>query len=185
VAIHMTRYIAFLRAINVGGHIVKMNDLRKIFESLGFVRVETFIASGNVIFETNISTSAKLEQKIEVALLKALGYEVHTFLRTDSEVAAIAQYKPFHESELKSAGAFCVGFLASPMEKDAQKIFMNLKNSMDDFHYNNREIYWLCKMKQSESTFSNAAFEKALKVRSTFRGFNTILRLAAKFPPAR
>lgn len=181
----MRRYIAFLRAINVGGHIVKMNDLRALFESLGFARVETFIASGNVIFETNISTPAKLEQKIESALLKTLGYEVHTFLRTDSEVANIAQYKPFRDSEVKSAGAFCVGFLATSMEKDAQKTFMKFKTSMDDFHYNSREIYWLCKMKQSESTFSNAAFEKALKVRSTFRGMNTIWRLAAKFPPAR
>ena len=62
---------------------------------------------------------------------------------------------------------------------------MNFKNSIDEFHYNNREIYWLTKTKQSESTFSNAAFEKALKVRSTFRGINTILRLAAKFPPTR
>lgn len=181
----MTRYIAFLRPINVGGHIVKMNDLRALFESLGLARVETFIASGNVIFETNSKTPAKLEQKIEKALFKTLGYEVHTFLRTDSEVADIAQYKPFRDSELKSAGALYVGFLAAPMEKEAQKIFMNFKNSIDDFHYNNREIYWLTKTKQSESTFSNAAFEKALKVRSTFRGINTILRLAAKFPPTR
>ena len=104
-----------------------MNFLKGLFESLGFSRVETFIASGNVIFETNNKTPAKLEQEIENALLKTLGYEVHTFLRTDSEVADIAQYKPFRDSELKSVGALYVGFLAAPMEKEAQKIFNELQ----------------------------------------------------------
>ena len=47
----MPRYIAFLRAINIGGHTVKMDDLRQLFESLQFTSVETFIASGNVIFK--------------------------------------------------------------------------------------------------------------------------------------
>ena len=51
----MSRYIAFLKAINVGGHNVKMDQLRKIFESMQFKNVETFIASGNVIFETESS----------------------------------------------------------------------------------------------------------------------------------
>ena len=119
----MPRYIAFLRAINVGGHIVKMNPLKGLFESLGFSRVETFIASGNVIFETNNKTPAKLEQEIESALLKTLGYEVHTFLRTDSEVADIAQYKPFRDSELKSVGALYVGFLAAHGKRSAKNLY--------------------------------------------------------------
>lgn len=61
----MTKYIAFLRAINVGGHNVKMDELKKYFESLGFSNVETFIASGNVIFEASAKDAAKLEKKIE------------------------------------------------------------------------------------------------------------------------
>ena len=52
----MPRYITFLRAINVGGHTVKMDRLREIFESLGFANVETFIASGNVVFERRRET---------------------------------------------------------------------------------------------------------------------------------
>lgn len=57
----MQRYIAFLRAINVGGHTVKMDRLREIFEALGFSNVETFIASGNVVFETTARDPAALE----------------------------------------------------------------------------------------------------------------------------
>jgi uncharacterized protein (DUF1697 family) len=180
----MPKYVAFLRAINVGGHIVKMSDLRVLFKSLGFAGVETFIASGNVIFETTSMFPAKLQQRIEDCLFKALGYEVKTFVRTDSEVAAISKYKPFRECDMKSAGALCVGFLVDPMEHEGQKILMKLKTAIDDFHCNDREIYWMCKKKQSESTFSNVSFEKTLGLRTTFRGFNTIQRLAAKLAPA-
>ncbi len=79
----MSRCIAFLRAINVGGHTVKMDDLRRLFESLGFTRGETFIASGNVVFETTSKNTTALERKIEKKLRDALGYEVATFIMTD------------------------------------------------------------------------------------------------------
>jgi len=180
----MPRFIAFLRAINVGGHTVKMDALRALFESMKLAKVETFIASGNVIFETNSKNPTALQTKIERMLLDALGYEVATFLRTDSEVAAIAQYKAFTASKLASAAAFNVGFLAEPLGRHAKKTLMTLKTDIDDFHTHEREVYWLCKKKQSESTFSGALFERALGVRVTFRGINTIQRLTAKYPPS-
>ena len=69
----MPRYVAFLRAINVGGsHVVKMDTLRARFEGLGFSRVETFIASGNVIFETRSKDAAGLERRIEAMLEMSL-----------------------------------------------------------------------------------------------------------------
>jgi uncharacterized protein (DUF1697 family) len=178
----MLRYIAFLRAVNVGGHTVKMDELRMLFESLGFSKVETFIASGNVIFESKSGDGGALAKRIEGLLHKALGYEVAAFIRTDAEIAAIAQYKPFSDSALKSALALNVAFLAEPLPDEARKILMKLKTNIDDFHVHGREVYWLCRKKQSESTFSNAVFERALKIQTTFRGFNTVLKLAAKYP---
>ena len=96
----MTRYFAFLRAINVGGHVIKMDRLRQIFESLGFYKVETFIASGNVVFESRSGNLKSLEQKIEQGLREDLGYEVVTFIRTEAELLEIATYQPFAPSEL-------------------------------------------------------------------------------------
>src|SRR5215470_521360 len=94
----MFRFFAFLRAINVGrGRTVKMQSLRQVFESLGFSMVETFIASGNVIFETKTQRTKPLERKIEKALHEALGYEVRTFVRSDAEVAKIAKDQPFRQ----------------------------------------------------------------------------------------
>src|SRR5688500_14117045 len=86
----MPKYVAFLRAINVGGHIVKMDRLRALFEELGFTNVETFIASGQVIFDTRATDTSKLEARIERHLRSALGYDVDTFIRTPAELTRIA-----------------------------------------------------------------------------------------------
>ena len=117
----MPRYVAFLRAINVGGHVVKMNVLREQFEALGFADVETFIASGNVLFSSRAKTVAALERKIEGRLKAALGYEVATFVRTCDEVSAMAAYAPFPPAMVRTAVSVWVGFLAAPMPPAAQK----------------------------------------------------------------
>jgi uncharacterized protein (DUF1697 family) len=180
----MPRFIAFLRAVNVGGRTVTMEKLRALFEALGFEGVETFIASGNVIFRSQSEDTAALRRTIEGRLREALGYEVTTFLRTESEVAAIARYEPFEASPLESALALNVGFLDEPLTAEAQGTLMALTTEIDDFHVNGREVYWLCRKKQSQSRFSNGLFERTLKVRATFRGVNTVVRLAAKYPPS-
>ena len=179
----MTRYIAFLRAINVGGHTVKMDALRRIFESLGFSNVETFIASGNIIFETALRDNKALESKVGKKLKETLGYEVATFIRSDAELAAIANYKPFRKSGLDAAVALNVAFLADALDHESAKKLMTLKTDIDDFHVHEREIYWLCLKRQSESTFSNVLLERTLGRQSTFRGINTVRKMAEKYPP--
>lgn len=177
----MPKLIAFLRAINVGGHNVTMEELRRNFESLSFKEVETFIASGNVIFSSPARDIRALEQKIETQLLRSLGYEVKTFLRTVSEVTAVAQYKPFQEAQRKAALALNVAFLAEPLGAAAEKALMAWKTEIDDFHVHGREVYWLCQAKQSDSKFSNTRFEKIVTARATWRNVNTVVRLAAKY----
>lgn len=177
----MQKYIALLRAINVGGHTVKMDQLRGIFDLMGFSNVETFIASGNVIIETKSKDATALEKLIEQELKKALGFEVATFLRSDSELAGIADYKPFPKSQLDSATALNIAFLSEPLDNKSKKLVMALKSDIDDFHVHGREVYWLCLRKQSESKFSNAVLEKTLGRKSTLRGLNTVRKLADKY----
>ena len=178
----MTRYIAFLRAINVGGHTVKMDALRGLFESLGLSNVETFIASGNVLFETSSRDSGTLEKKIESKMREALGYDVATFIRKDTELTAIANYNAFAQSQLDTATAFNVAFLKESLDDSSHQKVMALRTSIDDFHVHGRELYWLCKKKQSDSTFSNAVLEKTLGGPSTIRGVNTIQKIVVKYP---
>ena len=179
--IALPRLVAFLRAINVGGHTVTMAQLRRIFEALGFKDVETFIASGNVIFTSRAAPSPGMQRRIEDRLRTTLGYEVSTFIRTDAEVAAVSRYRPFEESQMRTAASLNVGFLAEPLSPAAARALMALKTDVDDFHLHGREVYWICGKKQSESKMSNAVLEKALNVRSTLRGVNTVLRLAARY----
>ena len=177
----MPRYFAFLRAINVGGHVVKMDRLRRIFESLGFAGVETFIASGNVIFDSPARSGKALETRIENGLLDALGYEVATFIRTERELVEIANYQQFPPADFAAATAFNIVFLGDTLDDISTQRSMALRTEIDDLHVNGREIYRLCQKKQSESTLSNAVFHKVLRIPGAVRGVNTVKRMAAQY----
>jgi uncharacterized protein (DUF1697 family) len=177
---HMGRCIAFLRAVNVGGRTVRMAALRDEFEALGFTGVETFIASGNVIFETRARDLAALERKIEARLNVAFGFEIDTFIRGVDELAAIANHPAFDAAEVASARTFVVGFLASAPDTAALQTIAGFNTEDDRFHVHGRELYWLSHQRQSESKFSNAVFERSLRMRSTFRGIATLHRLNSK-----
>lgn len=181
----LPRLIAFLRAINVGGHTVKMDRLRALFESLGLARVETFIASGNVIFDASVTDVDSLERQIERHLRESLGYDVATFIRSASELSAIATYQPFPAAELDAAGnALYIVFLSKPPDSASQQKLLACRTQVDDFHVHDREIYWLCRKKISESTFSGALLEKTIGMPGTMRNSTTVRKLAAKYPPS-
>jgi uncharacterized protein (DUF1697 family) len=178
----MTKFIAFLRAINVGGHVVKMDQLRQFLEALAFVNVETFIASGNVIFEAKSKDSTALERKIENHLHNALGYEVATFVRTLGELERIAKSRPFSESELNAEGNILyVGFIADNPGKATSEKVESLVTDVDDLKVTGREVYWLCRTKFSDSKISGALLERTLGTKVTFRNMNTISRLLKKY----
>ncbi len=91
-----TRTLAFLRAINVGGHVVKMDRLRQLLCELGLKRVGSYIQTGNLFFEMpDDQTPDALTQRIEAQLLDALGYAVPTFLRTVAQVERALQLEAF------------------------------------------------------------------------------------------
>ena len=173
----MARYIAFLRSINVGGHVLKMDTLRDLFTQLKFSNVETFIASGNVIFETK---SAAVEKKIEQHLEKALGYAVGTFVRSIEEVQAISVHPAFEPEAVKGAFAVHVAMMRralTPAEIAQAKACLT---DTDDCHFEGRELYWLCRIPTHESKFPNK-FAKIAGSDLTYRNINTIVRLAKKY----
>ena len=181
----MTRYIALLRAINVGGHVVKMEHLRRLFEQLGCSNVETFIASGNVIFETASTASASHEEKIARHLGESLGFNVATFLRSDIELDRIARHRPFPAADLEKEGnGLYVGFLAAKPDSKARARLMKLATPEDKFHVHNREVFWMRRGGFSDSIYSGAFLEKTLGMPATFRNVTTVRKLAAKYRPA-
>src|SRR5512135_2993153 len=140
----MPRYVAFLRAINVGGaRTVKMDALRQVFEGLGFAGVSSFIASGNIIFETPARNASALEERIEGALLEALGLDATPFIRTGPELSRIAGFKPFAASAIGAGDEPNVIFLSAAPKARARATFKAFRSEAEEFRVHGREIYWL------------------------------------------
>ena len=174
----VSRFIALLRAINAGpDRAVKMDFLRRVFESLHFSEVATFIGSGNVVFKTSAKNAKVLERRIEKGLRHALGYEVAAFVRTDTELAQIVNCRQFRQSEADGRD-FNIIFLADALGDILRSKLMALNTDADEFSVCGREIYWLRRKKRS------GPLEKTLGLPFTIRGGKTIKKMALRFPCA-
>ena len=127
--------------------------LRQLFESIGFLNVATFIASGNVVFEATTKNVRSLEERIEKRLEEALGYEVAAFIRTEAELVEIANYKPFPQSKVDTAAGFNIIFLADTVDENSKEKVLALRTDTDEFHVHGREIYWLRRRRQTDPHF--------------------------------
>jgi uncharacterized protein (DUF1697 family) len=175
----MSRQAAFLRAINVGGRTVKMLQLRQIFEEMGLENVETFIASGNVIFDTRRNDYGALSDRIGRKLEQSLGFPVATFVRSLPQVAAIAAYEPF--TAMPAGATVYIAFLPDTFDDKCRAKLLALQTETDRFHFHDQQLYWLCLTSFSDSAFSGAKLEKILGVQVTVRSLSTIRKLAAKY----
>lgn len=181
----MPRYIAFLRAINVGGRVVKMDALRMHFVALGLVDVESFIASGNVVFVSDLRAD-ELEPRIEAALLAPLGYGVDAFLRSDAEVGAVAAAAPFGDVQPGEGDSHYVIFLRSRPSPSVVAAVAALSRETDLFAIDARELHWLRRGGNlAGTTVREVDIARALGPLAigTMRNIKTVRRLAAKYPP--
>lgn len=173
-----TRYVAFLRAVNVGGRVVKMDKLRRVFQSLGYTDVQTFIASGNVVFDSSVKSAPALERQIEAGLLEALGFPVMTFVRSLSEVVDAARHQPFEDAE---GATLYVAFARAAPSKDAARRLHALANDYNEYRVRGREVFWLMRTSYIEASKTAADIEKTLGMPATVRNSTTVRRMAAKF----
>jgi uncharacterized protein (DUF1697 family) len=178
----MPRAFAFLRAINVGGRTVRMEQLRAVFERMGFAGVETFIASGNVVFDAGRQAAVLLERRIEVGLREALGYDVETFVRSSRELAEIVGREAFDPAEAAAAHAVYVLLLSKPLQAAARDRLLAAQTATDEFRVFDRDVYWLCRVPVSDSPLSGPLLGKLLDGgKATSRNLKTMRRLAAKY----
>ena len=175
----MGDYIAFLRGINLGRRRVKMEELRTLFEQLKFTRVTTFIASGNVLFSDRTTDTDALRARIEQHLAKALGYSVDVFLRTPAEVAAMANLRPFADTDVAVPGHVVYSvMLHAPLPPAVQRKVLACATAVDHFRFVGRDLYWLCQIRSSDSTVWTSPQMRALKFpTNTMRNMNTIEKL--------
>ncbi|MDE9367354.1 DUF1697 domain-containing protein [Luteipulveratus sp. YIM 133132] len=173
----MPRYVAFLRGINVGGHTVKMPQLRALVADQGYDDVETFIASGNVVL-TSRQRAATVESTLTTAFEKELGYAVATFVRTPAQLADIIDADPF--APIEDGHKVQVGFLASEPTAACRKAVEALSNDYDTLRCHGREVYWLTRGGISGTQIKPATFDRAVDASTTFRNLTTVRRLVDK-----
>jgi uncharacterized protein (DUF1697 family) len=175
----MARYVAFLRAINVGGHTVAMARLREVFEAFGARDVSTIVASGNVIFDAGgRRTAAALELAIAAHLEEALGYAVPAFLRTPAEMARIAAHDPWAGTAVARATTFvCV--LAEAPGAAARRAVAAASTAEDELAIDGRELYWRRHGAFSDSPLAKRGIEKATGMTMTVRNVTTMRKVAA------
>ena len=177
----MPRFVALLRAINVGGRTVKMAELCALFETARLSDVRSVIASGNVLFTARSSDTAALEQRIEGVLRKGLGYDVATFVRTGEELDAAVTHDPFDPKDpVLDSDTVHVIFTRAPIDRDRAARIVSLATDYDELHVFGREVFWRTRGRSSDSKIKPAAFARAFGDPGTARNITTVRKLAAK-----
>jgi uncharacterized protein (DUF1697 family) len=178
----MTRYVAFLRGMNVGGHRIANAELCAAFDEIGLPDAATFRASGNVIFEAPAGDRrADIAAKIEHGLEETLGYAVPVFLRNAAETRAIAAHEPFPAKQVKaSKGRLQVILLGSkPRVKTVEEVLAHASDK-DRLAFEGSELYWLPSGGTLDSELDLETIAKLLGGLSTMRTKGTVDLIAAK-----
>lgn len=177
----MTRYVAFLRGINLGNRRVKMADLRAHFENLGLDGVGSHIASGNVIFAHEGSDIDALEDRIEAHLEDALGFFTDTMIRSLESVDALTRLSLVDEAEADGFTVY-VTFAKERLGADVEEAFGDLETPDDRFHVREREVLWLRRGGISDSTIKTRHLESAFDgIANTRRKVSTLRKMVEKF----
>lgn len=181
------RYIALLRGINVGGNtMIKMAELKAMFESLGFKNVATYINSGNIAFDISPRSKASkmeeperealLTEQIEAAIEKTFGKPVPVMVRKQPAIEKIFAANPF-DAEFESHKEMHVLFLKEKMPQDKQDQLMAASPEGERFSVKDREIYCHLKLGVADSLLGKGFIDKKLKVSFTARNWRTIEKL--------
>jgi uncharacterized protein (DUF1697 family) len=165
----VTLYVALLRAVNVGGTgKLAMSKLRELCAEAGFVRIETYIASGNVIFESEASAK-KVKAELEKRLLAHAGALIGVAVRTEAELAAVLKANPFPEAQPKFTVAI---FLDEPAPRDALSHLTGRQD--EEVALGKREIY-----AHFPSGIGNSKLRIPAAKAGTARNMNTVAALVA------
>ena len=176
----MTKYIALLRGINVGGkRRVLMADLKDLFTQLGFTNCITYIQSGNVIFESSkTNKNQKLAEQIQQAILNQYEFEVPVMIRTFKEWEQVISNNPFFKNKSISIDRLHLTLLDKLPEQSQIDDLKQIEFDSEQFEVIGKHIFLCCKDKfSSKSKMTNTLFEKKLKCQSTTRNWKTVMKL--------
>ncbi len=174
----MTAFVSLFRGINVGGHqAIRMDELKDLYESLGFKDVATYIQSGNVIFTNDDADVARLRRHIEDGFAKKFGFHVEVIVRTSAELREIIDKNPFQSQQSKESKWVVVMFLAAHPDDTAQEDLLKTYVGPEEIFIIGKEMYIYYPNGIGRSKLSHSLIEKKLKTVGTARNWNTVLQL--------
>ena len=172
------KYISLLRGINVSGQKkIRMEDLRVLYTSLEFSNVESYIQSGNIVFESADTDKEIIKSRIESAILTEYGFTVRGFLLTGKELERVVRNNPYIQNKTAPSTALYVTFLSEPLAAGALDRLSEVSSGEDSFELSGFEVYLHCPGGYGRTKFTNNAIEKAAGIPATTRNWKTVNRL--------
>jgi len=174
----MKTKIAILRGINVGGkRKILMTDLKDLIGTLGYLNIQTYIQSGNLIFDTDDKLqNMGIEQELENAILKKFDFEVPVIVLSAEEIENAVANNPFYKADA-DINKLHLTFLNEVPDKEKQELVESFDYAPDSFKIIGRNAFIYCEDSYHKSKLTNDFFEKKLKVKATTRNWKTVLKL--------
>jgi uncharacterized protein (DUF1697 family) len=167
-------YICFLRGVNVGGNkLLKMAELKVLFDALKLRDAKTYLQSGNVVFRSDETDRAVLMRRIEEGIRKKSGMDVKIILRTTDELREVIAANPLPPED-RNPSRLLVAFLGGAITDVAKALLTTLKLASEELHFGKRELYIYFSEGIANSKLSNALTERKLGVNVTARNWNTV-----------
>jgi len=174
----MTRYIALLRGVNLGGHNkVAMADLRALLSKMGLADVQTVLQSGNAVFGCAAKSCAALERSLEAEVEKRLKLKIDFHVRTAGEWRAVIDANPFPAEAQKDPGHLLLTCFKSPLEPVSVEALRDAIEGREILQADGRHLYMYFPDGIGRSKAAPLV-EKKLTARGTARNWNTVLKLA-------
>ena len=168
----MQTHISMLRGINVSGQKkIHVAELKSMYESLGLENVQTYVQSGNVVFDSEEQDSERLRKTIEAQIESTFGFSVPVLIRSGNDFRRIIESHPFAGEELARV---LVTFLYDNPEQSKWNDLSLYKDKVDQFALGEQEIYLFCPGGYGRTKLSNHFFERMLSVIATTRNWKTV-----------
>ncbi len=173
----MPVYIALLRGINVGGHKkIIMADLRNHLSQWGFQDVQTYIQSGNIIFNSKATEVEELSRRIKAGIFNAYGFEIAVWVGERTDFIRIAGQNPYKNTGEAGQKVYFI-FLTHPPDSNLANKLQLVEFDTEEFTITKDCIFLHCKNGYGKAKCTNSFFEAGLKVKTTARNFRTVNKL--------
>lgn len=170
----MMTYISLLRGINVSGkNLIKMETLIKIYETLGFISVRTYLQSGNVIFNSPEEDQMYLSDRISNGIKNDTGIETHVIVLNTQQLSQIIRDNPFKDDLSKEPSFLHITFLAKPPDLTLAEAIYPKKLINEDVHISGQAVYLFCPHGYGKTKLTNNFLESKLRVNATTRNWKT------------